>query len=744
MTNNNSCLQAIDTHLRQRRLSKALAEVENHALYHSLHSTAEQAAAIRQRYDLMRQYWQTGYADPMREKYYDALLQEVYTIAADADWRQRVQSQPLLTALANRIKTIAFADTFADTADALRCDSHTRDKLNLLPQHTAKNESKELGRRHQNLLSDTFARILIMGQWTPTQAETMLHLLIDDAIATNDKLLIVSAITLAGTELFDAAKSRTLLAVHQQATDTQLRQRALIGLTMTADSHYAALFPELKQLIDEALKDEDLRQELAELQMQALYCINSEKDTKTIQDEIMPELLKSSNIRITPHGLEQLEQDPLEEILHPDAEERKMERIEESMRRMADMQRQGVDIYFGGFKQMKRFAFFSDIANWFMPFDHDHPDIITMWEKARAQKFLRMLTATGTFCDSDLYSLVAAFDMVVDRLPAEVTKMLEQGEAQPETLGGDFGPEAIATAAHQRRRYLQNLYRFYRLYPSRQLFRDPFDVNSSHLFCFTNPLFVNQGMSKELHRVATFAIKHGQSQLALRMLSAYNQQDRDYDFCILAASLAEKGFHLAGNQTSAQQYYQEALQLKPNDRTALRGLARCQFADKRYAEAQQIFTRLLADDADNRVLLMNEAVCQVYLGQTDEAQKTLYRLIYDREDDVRVMRVLAWTLLHGPNLDQAERYYRQIATADDAQPTDRLYYGYCLWFEGKPAEAAKQFKAYLSLSQSAADNTADDDAASLRHMLIEEDATLLQNHGITLVDVNLMLDLCDA
>ena len=50
-----------------------------------------------------------------------------------------------------------------------------------------------------------------------------------------------------------------------------------------------------------------------------------------------------------------------------------MEKLEASMKRMNDMQRQGSDVYFGGFSQMKRFPFFSVVANWFMPFYLHHP-----------------------------------------------------------------------------------------------------------------------------------------------------------------------------------------------------------------------------------------------------------------------------------------------------------------------------------------------------------------------------------
>lgn len=99
--------------------------------------------------------------------------------------------------------------------------------------------------------------------------------------------------------------------------------------------------------------------------MQLIFSLNAEKDTNTIQKEIMPDLMKNQNFQVTQFGLVEREEDPMEDILHPEASEQRMEKLEATFGRMMDMQKQGSDIYFGGFSQMKRFPFFYDICNWF-------------------------------------------------------------------------------------------------------------------------------------------------------------------------------------------------------------------------------------------------------------------------------------------------------------------------------------------------------------------------------------------
>lgn len=51
--------------------------------------------------------------------------------------------------------------------------------------------------------------------------------------------------------------------------------------------------------------------------------------------------------------------------------------MEDTVRKVADMQKNGTDIYFGGFSHMKRFSFFNAAANWFLPFSSEQPDVMS-------------------------------------------------------------------------------------------------------------------------------------------------------------------------------------------------------------------------------------------------------------------------------------------------------------------------------------------------------------------------------
>ena len=122
---------------------------------------------------------------------------------------------------------------------------------------------------------------------------------------------------------------------------------------LSAEREYAK---SIKLIAGNALDDKDVASELADLQKQIIFCVNTDQDADTIRRDIMPELIKNNNLNITRFGITEKEEDAMADILDPGASDRAMEKMEESFQKMMNMQKAGSDIYFGGFSQMKRFA----------------------------------------------------------------------------------------------------------------------------------------------------------------------------------------------------------------------------------------------------------------------------------------------------------------------------------------------------------------------------------------------------
>ena len=718
---NNSALDIVYEWLLKRNLSEALLAMEGYLSSYSGPQEADRLYAIKADFQLMSDYWKRGFKDPQLPNLYDSLLRRLYVLYADAAMSYQIKHSAYLSNIHARLSISTHDWTVQVLKEALEEYVAAGAMLALELEHKQAEKKKELHRKHHQLIADWFDRIRLSAVWSEGQAYAMEEILLSPTIDTNDQQVLISAIMLATLNHFDIAKFKLLLSVYRRATDTAVRQRALVGWVLALQNDiFLYLYDEERKVLDEILEDKNVCQELVQLQHQIILCINAEKDNQTIQREIMPDLLKNSDFRVTRNGIEEVEDHSLDDILHPDEEERRMEQVEESFQRMQEMQKQGSDIYFGGFSQMKRFSFFQEICNWFVPFYIDHPGIADVAEKFQKNSFLQSLMKAGPFCHSDKYSFVLAFNQVMNHIPKNLWEMMERGEASvTEVL-----KEESRSAAYIRRIYLQDLYRFFRLYPYRSEFCNPFE-DYRYLF-LSKKVFSRTHVEPYFNDVAAFLIKQKRMQEAGMVLDNCGEARCDFRHYMMCGYLNQHVYYDFGGDKDALFCYQKALELEPGNEKALQGYARALFEEKRYEEALTAYDQLLALQPDKKSYLLNRAVCLTNLKRYADALKDLYRLNFESSEDMTVNRVLAWTLTCDEKYEQAEKFYSSLLT-DHTLPDDLLNYGYCLWLGGHVDEAADCFHRYLKETE------------QKKNYIIENELELLLEKGVTEPEMQMML-----
>ena len=713
--------------LCQRQLGAGIVALENYLLMESNQSSMEELSSIKSDYRLMADYWQRGVDDTHRGEVYDRLLHRLYALTSDILTSQQYRESIYWQTLYQSPRRYSTDWALSSVKSRLENDIAELTMLELEPEHIRSAKRKALDTAHQQFLCSLFDYILTSYSWSDNVALSFEELLLSPTVDSHDQQLIVSAVTMALLRMFDANKLLVLIHVYRQTADIALCQRALVGWVLSLDSRYDDLYPEIRNQIKEICNDETCVQELTELQMQLFYCKNVESDEKKIRDEIMPDLMNGSRMKMTSRGLEEMDEDTLEEILHPEAAERDMEKMEQSMKRMADMQRQGSDIYFAGFSQMKRFPFFDVAANWFAPFSPHHPAISDIWNNAKGKKFLHVITEMGAFCDSDKYSFVLAFDQVLSHLPEKMLKMVDDGEAMPMPIGGEVAAEERQTPAFIRRIYLQNLYRFFRLFGMRSQFHNPFSDYKDYLF-FANELFADSQLEKRMSEVGAFLLKRGKKNEARMVLNNCNSIGQDYQYYMLMGTLLSD----AGLKDAEVPFFEEAVKLRPDSRKALVGLARAYFHHDDYDKSLEIYEQLLELSPESKSYQLNVAVCLSNLHRDEESLKYLYKLNYLYPEDAAVVRVLAWVLLSCGRIEESQKHYENLLQQESAIAQDALYAGYCYWFLGNISSAISSFRRYLTF--------ADADTDKLEDALMLTDHDLFSQHQISNTDIRLMLD----
>lgn len=279
----------------------------------------------------------------------------------------------------------------------------------------------------------------------------------------------------------------------------------------------------------------------------------------------------------------------------------------------------------------------------------------------------------GPFCNSDKYSFIIAFQQVFDHIPENLRNLMQRGEA---TMG-EVPEDELDTPAFIRRAYLMDLYRFYRLFPSRNEFVNPFNTTSVDLGAcefFSLWLFKGSPLEPYKDQVVRLLKRKKMDEPAMRLLDSYSDDHRSIQYYIW------------------NELYDQALELEPQNERALRGKARKLFESGLFDEAMDTYDELLLLHPDNATYLLNKAVCLVKTEDFEEALKLLYRLNYEQPDNDRVTRVLGWALLCNHQLEQADKIYQRLTAMENPMDDDWHNYAYCCWFSGRIDEAVNCFR----------------------------------------------------
>jgi tetratricopeptide (TPR) repeat protein len=752
---------------------------------------------VKNDYRLMQDAMMRGLRDDKIDEVYADIMRKVYGAGLDVFIEEKVK----------KYSSFAYARVSAQQTeahpDAVRTvlEAYVQDMAMMAfePENTRKAKMEKLTADHHAYMKQIFNALLVAPMWNDRRAADFADLLLSPTIDRDDALLLVSAVMLATMNVNDPYKWDMLAEVYVRATDKVLKMRALVGwvLSLPYDPRGPRLFPFVQERIKAMLADKTTLKQMLDMQMQMLFCCNADADNEEIQRNIMPTLIKNTNLQMTRLGIVEKEDDPMKDIMDPNAAERDMEEMERKYRKMMDMQKQGSDIYFGGFSKMKTFPFFNDLCNWFAPFNAAHPALGAARERLAGSTFLNNLMENGPFCDSDKYSFALAIAQIMDRMPDNVKEMLNSDA----TLGPTVSKEEQENPAYICRSYLQSLYRFFRLYRSKRDFLNPFildelEDNDGNALFMSYKLLACPEMEENAVALCGFLLKRKMMRELVSMAICYksSQNPRLVRFLALVPMTDGKW----------QEAYDLFASVSEDQHTeeSLRGMAHCCMSLKRFGEAVAIYRRLLAMHPDSFSYQLNLAVCLMSsdafsscgdaasscgdassscddassscgddasscdasssLGGKVEARpnkvveegtKLLYKLDYEHPNNANVRRVLAWCMMLQGNFDKAIDIYTRLLSQPDAVSADRLNAAYAHWLSRNVARAVALLREYCNLCEQEEAEAKEaakkqgrrcEPTKSRNFRLVEDftkDADLLSKYGISLTERKIMVDI---
>lgn len=716
-------LSSAINNLMDKRLDLAIELLEQLYVQRPTLIGHSELEAVKNDYQLMVDYMERGFTDDKRASLYLSLLQRLYRVAADLEISWRCKNVIVY------VDAFRISDHLNTSHDFIRSvlESFVSDvaMLSLLPEAERTEKAKDLYDRHQVFVNRLFNTLWTSCQWSDDDCAFYTGLMLSPMVDVVDQQLLVSAVTLGAMNQFDINKFKALTTVYQQSTDERVRQRALVGWVLSVFEGMD-IFPEQDKIIRKLCENKDTIRELYALQIQFFYSQDTEKDNEKLQRDIMPYLVDGSNITIGRLGIVEKEEDSLENILNQDAEDKRMEQMEEKVRKMMEMQKQGSDIYFGGFRQMKRFPFFNDLANWFTPFYIDHPALRTTIERIGQPNILQTITNQGNFCESDKYSLAFAMESIINQIPGNIKEMMgSEGVFDPMgTTLDKSNPTYICRA------YIQDLYRFFRLYRSSNELINPFIDNHkssfvADTFFFVYKSFIGTGLDEYKMRLALYLYKHKNMDKLVELMSTFHVEDANYNILMGYINL------YFGKPDVAYQIFNMVLQEDTENQWALKGMARAAMDCEDYDTAEHTYSQLLRLEPDNINYAVKRCVTLLKTERYAEAREELFRLDYQYPDNMNVKRVFAWTMLLDKSLDKASQLYDRILS-DAPMAEDYLNSGYCWWAKGNIGQAKNSFQAWITMTKGNKDRLLEE---------IRNDQKVLDLYGITEIDCLLMVNL---
>lgn len=682
-------------------------------------------------YKYMLQYFAQGNPDPEREKVYDDLIAHLYKlvdITADAmllkespsyffdrkrylNYSVQISSEQLQKQIEKLINDMALTELIDD-------DKAKAQKVSTI-SHSFDND-----------LSVLFLQVWLADRFKESDTEHYRKQIESDIFPVEGLCLLVSSLTLSLFRRFDESKCILLIDACQH-NDEDVRQRALVGLLLVLYIHQKRIgsFPELEHHFEVLAERPGLITDLRNIILHFIRSRETEKISRKMTDEILPEMMKISPILRKKMNLEDWKQDGSDEDKNPDWQEVfEQTGLEEKMKEMGRLQMEGSDIFMTTFAGLKSFPFFYNISNWFLPFNTHHSAFLDMFSQHSGVDtgMLGVIMKSGILCNSDKYSLclslmqmpAAQRDMVANQFLSE-NQEIDQMQAEEALLQDNKKGDTIA------KQYIQDLYRFFKLHPHRS---DFFDVFSQPMHLHKLPLIKPLLSDTEsLRIIAEFFFRKEFYADAVEVFGELAESDAENSEIYQKIGYCHQ---MMDDDKAALMAYLRADMIFPDSAWTIRRIAQCYRRLKQPELALEYYMRFDKMSPDNLNIILNIGHCYLEKKDYNEALKYYFKADYIDNSTSKSWRPIAWCSFLAGKFEQAERYYQKIV---EQSPTaqDWMNAGHVAWSVRQQAKALEYYLKSLSLLNGGWEKFRESFA---------EDEDELELAGISPQDQRMMLD----
>lgn len=733
----------MDSKIAKKKQKSTLSAILDNKIINSLKTLSELVYAthngnfIAELEDIENTYhnilkYSFGYAkDPEREKIFNGLKRRLIELTDDAlSFIQEAENNWFSNFKRSDVAFLRMVEK--EKAELIDSMTAELEFSNLLDEIEPNTELLSEGQQKYNdSLEQVFNILWLTNRYREGEKLLANKIMQANHIPVHDKSLIVSAVILSNLRHFDLTKTEILFDIYNSGEDI-VTHRALIGLLFVILNYEKrlALYPELINRLKTYKNPKELGNQAEQIILQIIRAKETEKVTKKIQEEIIPEVMKlKPDIEEKLKLDELLDKENLEEK-NPDWQEFFSDTpdVYKKLEEFSTMQMDGSDVFMGAFSMLKRFGFFEKFTNWFLPFYKDHPELQKSIKGIEDgfdwDAFFEGIEQAPVMCNSDKYSFSFNIgfmpdmqkSMMLEMFNAELNQMKEV--SQEETKHNAKAKDKIFFT-----QYIQDLYRFYKLHPQKNSFEDVFKLELD----ITNSTILKSILSEaNLRQVGEFYFQKNYFESASVIFRHLLEKERKFELIEKIGFCHQK----QGDFKEAIKYYKQAEILETNRTWLHKKLGYCYRCIGEYDKAIEYYTKVEHLEPENLEVQVLLGQLNIDKEQYEEALKFYFKVEYLKPDLVKVQRPLAWCSFLLGKSEQAIRYLKKVIETE-GQRSDFLNLGHCYWVKGEIQEAIKNYKEAIKRSGSEKEWFSN---------AISADSAYLKKFGIEALDISLMAD----
>jgi tetratricopeptide (TPR) repeat protein len=579
-----------------------------------------------------------------------------------------------------------------------------------------------------------FRRIWVAGILNEDDCTLLSKAISNTKISWINESLIVSALTISNLMYFDEKKADYLFKFYYKGTD-KVWQRALVGIVFNIYYYSDRLseFPEISNHINSISKERDFYENLQSVVLQIIRTKETEKISRKLHEEIIPEVAKFKPKLEEKLRLDDILKESLGEDKNPDWEAvfEDSPELFSKLEEFSKLQIEGSDVFMSAFALLKHFDFFREPSHWFLPFYKENQDIQEAFqfekEGFNSNLFLEGLEKSAFLCNSDKYSFI----MNVRFMPEmQKNMMLEMFNAELESMNELIKDEEILKKSNLDKyiinQYIQDLYRFYKLYPNRAEFSDIF---SNKLDLYNSKILNNNWFNLDLYKsIGTLYFKK----------EFYNETLEVYKILIdkglneqTAFEKIAYSYQKLGNFQEALLYYLKSELFETNLIWTTKKIALCYREIGQHQNALEYYLKAEANEPENLYVQAHLGHTYLRLKDFENAIKHYYKVEYFSPSNTMILRPIAWCSYVLGKFNNSLKYYNRLIEKGEASYYDYLNIGHVYWCSNQLEKATETYKQSIKLAAAEGKSIKKDFADDKEYLLL---------HGIQPFEIELMLD----